>query len=165
MKNFIKRIFGSAGEKKLAVYRTRLPQINALAEGLQAATDDDLRAAFADLRRRQSEGETADSLLCEVFAIVREVSSRTLGMRHFDVQLLGGMALFDGHIAEMKTGEGKTLVATLPVCLEALTGRGVHLVTVNDYLAARDADWMGEIYRFLNLSVGVNLPGLSTPKK
>ena len=165
MKNFIKRIFGSAGEKKLAVYRTRLPQINALAEGLQAATDDDLRAAFADLRRRQSEGETADSLLCEVFAIVREVSSRTLGMRHFDVQLLGGMALFDGHIAEMKTGEGKTLVATLPVCLEALTGRGVHLVTVNDYLAARDADWMGEIYRFLNLSVGVNLPGLSTAEK
>ena len=165
MKNLIKRFLGSASEKKLVIYRARLPKINALAGRFEASTDNDLRTSFADCRRRRENGEPADDLLSEVFAIVREVAWRTLKMRHFDVQLLGGMALFDGHIAEMKTGEGKTLVATLPVCLEALSGLGVHLVTVNDYLAQRDADWMGEVYRFLGLSVGINLSKLSPDEK
>jgi preprotein translocase subunit SecA len=143
--------------RRLARYRRRAAAVNALEPRLRAESDGALRARAQGLRERARAGTPLDNLLVETFALVREVSRRTLGMRHFDVQLLGGMALHDGAIAEMKTGEGKTLVATLPASLHALAGEGVHVVTVNDYLAQRDADWMGPIYRFLGLSVGVIL--------
>ena len=158
-------MFGVKAERALAKYRGRVAAINDLASPLQAVSDDDLRAQFAALRERRQNGEAADKLLGEVFAVVREASVRVLGMRHFDMQLLGGMVLYDGSIAEMKTGEGKTLAATLPVCLEAISGAGVHVVTVNDYLAQRDADWMGSLYRYLGLTVGVNLPNMSIDDK
>ena len=153
--NPLKAIFSSKAERALAPYRARVKKINALGGELQALDDAALQTRFAALRQRRQNGEGAAALQNEVFAIVREAAARTLQMRHFDEQLLGGMALFDGRIAEMKTGEGKTLVATLPVCLEALSGKGVHVVTVNDYLAQRDAEWMGALYRFLGFSVGV----------
>ncbi len=124
-------------------------------------TDDELRAMTPAFKERLAKGETLDDLLPEAFAVVREAAKRTLGQRHFDVQLVGGMVLHEGSIAEMKTGEGKTLVATLPVYLNALTGKGVHVVTVNDYLAKRDAEWMGQIYRFLGLTVGCIVHGLT----
>ena len=125
-----------------------------------------MRGRIAECRRRvQEDGCPLDDVLPEVFALVREASRRVLGMRHFDVQLLGGMVLHEGKIAEMKTGEGKTLVATLPVVLNALSGKGVHIVTVNDYLARRDAEWMGQIYRFLGLSVGVVVHGLTDEQR
>src|SRR5579872_368519 len=132
-----------------------IDKINALEDEFKLKTDEELKALTAVYRKRLDEGEALDDLLPEAFATVREAAKRTLGQRHFDVQLLGGMVLHSGCIAEMKTGEGKTLVATLPVYLNALAGNGVHVVTVNDYLARRDADWMGRIYRFLGLSVGV----------
>ena len=149
----------------MAAYRARVSEINARAEPLRALDSDSLRAEYGRLRERCGNGAAPDSMLPEVFAVVREASSRALGMRHFDEQLLGGMALFEGCIAEMKTGEGKTLAATLPVCLEALSGKGVHVVTVNHYLARRDAEWMGALYHFLGLSVGVNLPSASMEEK
>jgi preprotein translocase subunit SecA len=124
-----------------------------------------LRAKTEEFKTRLAKGEKLDALLPEAFAVVREASKRTLEMRHFDVQLIGGMVLHEGKIAEMRTGEGKTLVATLPVYLNALTGKGVHVVTVNDYLARRDADWMGQIYRFLGMSVGVVVAGMSPEEK
>src|SRR5207344_3284004 len=129
--------------------------INAMEPGLAGLSDADLKAKTATFKERVGNGEDLDAVLPEAFAVVREAGKRTLQMRHFDVQLVGGMALHYGKIAEMRTGEGKTLVATLPVYLNALTGNGVHVVTVNDYLARRDADWMGQIYRFLGLTVGV----------
>ncbi|MGI6782652.1 MAG: preprotein translocase subunit SecA [Aminivibrio sp.] len=142
-------------ERALKRYRERAEEINLLEEGLKSLSDDELRCKGDEFRRRLEAGETEDDILAEVFAVVREVSLRTIGLRHFDVQLMGGMALHEGKITEMKTGEGKTLVATLAVALNALSGRGVHVVTVNDYLARRDAEWMGPIYSFLGLTVGV----------
>lgn len=158
-------LFGSANERALKVYQRRVPEINALEPKMAAMSDAELAAQTARFRERLANGEPLDSLLPEAFATVREVSKRVLGLRHFDVQLIGGMVLHDGKIAEMKTGEGKTLVATLPVYLNALTGRGVHVVTVNDYLARRDAEWMGQIYRFLGLSVGVIVHGLDDAER
>ena len=155
--NPLKKIFGSRNDRLLRKYAHAVQAINALEPGLRETSDADLRARTEVFKQRVHNGETLDDLLVEVFATVREASRRVLNMRHFDVQLLGGIALHNGKIAEMRTGEGKTLVATLPAYLNALSGRGVQVVTVNDYLANRDAEWMGRVYRFLGLSVGVNL--------
>jgi preprotein translocase subunit SecA len=153
-------LFGTSNDRILKRYRGIVPRINALEPGLAALSDEDLRGQTGKLKARLAAGDTLDDILPEAFATVREASKRTLGLRHFDVQMIGGMVLHEGKIAEMKTGEGKTLVATLPVYLNALTGKGVHVVTVNDYLAARDAEWMGRIYGFLGLTVGVIVNGL-----
>ncbi len=158
-------IFGSRNERLLKQYRRVVDQINALEGRFEALDDAALKASTDDFRARFAQGETLDQLLPEAYATVREASKRVLKMRHFDVQLQGGIALHNGKIAEMRTGEGKTLVATLPVYLNALTGKGVHVVTVNDYLARRDAEWMGRLYGFLGLSVGVNLPQMSREEK
>src|SRR5947207_4093515 len=149
------RLFGSRNERLLKQYSREVVQINALEPRMAALSDGALAGKTNELKKRHAEGASLQELLPEAFAVVREAAKRTLRMRHFDVQLIGGMVLHDGKIAEMKTGEGKTLVATLPAYLNALAGAGVHIVTVNDYLASRDADWMGKIYRFLGLSVGV----------
>ncbi len=156
---FAKKIFGDANEREIKKLRPMVSRINDLEASLEALTDEQLAARTATFREQVENGASLDDLLPEAFATVREVSKRTLGMRHYDVQLIGGMVLHSGRIAEMKTGEGKTLVATLPVYLNALSGKGAHVVTVNDYLAGRDADWMGEIYRFLGMSVGKILSG------
>ena len=148
------KVFGSSNDRRLKKYMSAVDAINALEPETAALTDEQLRARTDELRKRLADGETLDDLLPEAFATVREAAKRTLGQRHFDVQLVGGMVLHEGRIAEMKTGEGKTLVATLPVYLNALAGRGVHVVTVNDYLASRDAAWMGNVYEFLGLTVG-----------
>jgi preprotein translocase subunit SecA len=161
----LSRIFGSPNERKVKAKWSRVAEINALEPRFEAMSDEQLRDMTPEFRRRLQEGETLDSLLPEAFAVVREAAKRTLGQRHFDVQLVGGMVLHEGKIAEMKTGEGKTLVATLPVYLNALPGRGVHVVTVNDYLANRDAEWMGQIYRFLGLTVGVIVHGLTDEQR
>ncbi len=158
-------IFGSRNERLLKQYRVVVAKINALEPQFEALDDAALRAKTAEFKARLEQGSTLDDLLPEAFATVREASKRTLKMRHFDVQLMGGMALHQGKIAEMRTGEGKTLMATLPVYLNALAGKGVHLVTVNDYLARRDAEWMGQIYNFLGLAVGVNVPGMGREEK
>jgi preprotein translocase subunit SecA len=158
-------IFGSRNERLLKQFRAVVAKINALEPQFEALDDAALRAKTADFKTRLEQGSTLDDLLPEAFATVREASKRTLKMRHFDVQLMGGMALHQGKIAEMRTGEGKTLMATLPVYLNALSGKGVHLVTVNDYLARRDAEWMGQIYNFLGLAVGVNVPGMGREEK
>ncbi len=160
-----KKVFGSRNERVLRRMRRTVTRINALEEDTQALDDAALEARTAEFRERLEAGETLDQLLPEAFAVVREAARRTLGMRHFDVQLIGGMVLHQGRIAEMKTGEGKTLVATLAAYLNALTGNGVHIVTVNDYLARRDAEWMGRIYRFLGLTVGVVVPGMESATK
>jgi preprotein translocase subunit SecA len=159
--NILTKVFGSRNERLLKQYGQVVRRINAQEATIAALSDDELRSRTTALRERVGNGEELDSVLPEAFAIVREAGKRTLQMRHFDVQLIGGMVLHHGKIAEMRTGEGKTLVATLPAYLNALTGNGVHIVTVNDYLAQRDADWMGRIYRFLGLSVGVNLSQMS----
>src|SRR6266403_833114 len=159
------RLFGSRNERLLKHYSGAVAQINALEPDIAKLSDAALAAKTGELKKRHSEGTTVEQLLPEAFAVVREASKRTLRMRHFDEQLVGGMVLHDGKIAEMKTGEGKTLVATLPAYLNALTGAGVHIVTVNDYLASRDAEWMGKIYSFLGLSVGVNLPQMEPADK
>ena len=156
----VRRLFGSANERYVKTLRPDVDAINGMEPELEALSDDALRARTPALRARVESGETLDDLLVKAFATVREAAKRTLGQRHFDVQLMGGMVLHRGQIAEMKTGEGKTLVATLPVFLNALSGQGVHVVTVNDYLARRDAEWMGEIYKFLGLSVGCIVHGL-----
>jgi preprotein translocase subunit SecA len=155
-----KKIFGSANDRRLKTYRPKVEAINALEPELQRLSDDELRARTADFKAQVAAGASLDDILVPAFATVREGASRALGQRHFDVQLIGGMVLHEGSIAEMRTGEGKTLVATLPVYLNALAGKGVHVVTVNDYLARRDSEWMGQIYRFLGLSVGVIVHGL-----
>jgi len=152
--NFATKIFGSSNERNLKKYRHAIAPINALEAEMEALSDDEVRAKTDEFRRRLFNNETQDDILHEAFAVVREASKRTLGMRHFDVQLVGGLVLNDNNIAEMKTGEGKTLMSTLPVYLNAITGKGVHVVTVNDYLAARDADWMAQVYEFLGLTVG-----------
>ncbi len=152
---FLTRIFGSRNERLLKQYRRTVERVNALEPQTAALSDEQLQAKTSEFRSRVAGGETLDQLLPEAFAVVREAAKRSLGMRHFDVQLIGGMVLHDGKIAEMRTGEGKTLTATLAVYLNALAGKGVHVVTVNDYLATRDAEWMGRVYRFLGMTVGV----------
>ena len=165
MLSLLKKIFGSSNDRFLKQLRRRVVQINALEPQMQALSDDDLRAKTEVFKARLTAGETLDQLLPEAFAVVREAGVRVFGMRHFDVQLLGGMVLHQGQIAEMRTGEGKTLMATLPVYLNALVGRGVHVVTVNDYLARRDALWMGRLYGFLGLTVGVVVPQQDNAEK
>src|SRR5580765_5187040 len=149
------RLFGSRNERLLKTFAGAVAKINALERDIAALADPALAAKTGELKQRHADGASLDELLPEAFAVVREAAKRTLRMRHFDVQLVGGMMLHNGKIAEMKTGEGKTLGATLPAYLNALGGKGVHIVTVNDYLARRDSDWMGRIFRFLGLSVGV----------
>ena len=161
----VKKIFGTRNDRELKRMRKVVARINALEEAMQALDDNALRAKTDEFRSRLSEGEKLDQLLFEAFAVVREAGSRALGMRHFDVQLIGGMTLHDGKIAEMRTGEGKTLVATLPAYLNALPDHSVNLVTVNDYLASRDAAWMGPLYEFLGLTVGVVRSGQSAEEK
>ncbi len=159
------KIFGSRNERLLKQYQRNVERINAFEPQTAALSDDALRAKTPEFRERLGKGEKLDDLLPEAFAVVREAARRALGMRHFDVQLVGGMVLHDGKIAEMRTGEGKTLAATLPAYLNALAGKGVHIVTVNDYLAARDADWMGKVYSFLGLTVGVIVSQQATEDK
>src|SRR5690242_14381676 len=160
-----KSIFGSANDRYVRGLGKYVDAVNALEPNMQALSDDELRGQTALFRQRLANGEKLDNVLPEAFATVREAAVRTLGQRHYDVQLIGGIALHRGEIAEMKTGEGKTLVATLAVYLNALEGKGVHVVTVNDYLAARDAGWMGQIYRFLGMTVGVIVPNMSDQEK
>ncbi len=162
---FLKKIFGSRNDRLLRQYSSAVARVNALEGKLQALSDADLAAQTPALKARVANGETLESLLPEAFATVREAARRVLGMRHFDVQLIGGMVLNDNKIAEMRTGEGKTLMATLPAYLNALSGKGVHVVTVNDYLASRDAAWMGRLYNFLGLTVGCNLPHMNHADK
>ncbi|MEI2678748.1 MAG: preprotein translocase subunit SecA [Burkholderiaceae bacterium] len=159
------QIFGSRNERLLKQYRRVVVQVNALEPKFEALDDAALAAKTVEFRQRHVAGESLAALLPEAFAVVREGSKRSLKMRHFDVQLIGGMTLHDGKIAEMRTGEGKTLMATLPVYLNAIANKGVHVVTVNDYLAKRDAEWMGRLYNFLGLSVGVNLPQMQREEK
>ena len=161
----LKKIFGSRNERLIRQYSLSVRSINGHEAAIQALSDPELRGKTDEFRARLGNGESVDDLLPEAFAVVREASRRVLGMRHFDVQMIGGMVLHAGKIAEMRTGEGKTLAATLPAYLNALTGRGVHVVTVNDYLASRDAEWMGRLYRFLGLSVGVNLSQMEHEEK
>ncbi|MGB3308195.1 MAG: preprotein translocase subunit SecA [Nodosilinea sp.] len=161
----LKNLLGDPNARKLKKYRPDVVEINLLEEEVQQLSDEALAAKTGEFKQRIEKGETLDDLLPEAFAVVREASKRVLGMRHFDVQLIGGMVLHDGQIAEMKTGEGKTLVATLPCYLNALSGKGAHVVTVNDYLARRDAEWMGQIHRFLGLSVGLIQQGMSPTER
>jgi len=163
--SLMKRIFGTANDRRLKTYAPKVMAINALEAELAALSDADLRARTEDFRQQLAQGAKLDDLLIPAFATVREGAKRTLGQRHFDVQLIGGMVLHEGGIAEMRTGEGKTLVATLATYLNALNGKGVHVVTVNDYLASRDSQWMGQVYRFLGLSVGVIVHGLDDEER
>jgi preprotein translocase subunit SecA len=163
--NFLTKIFGSRNDRLLKQYRKTVTHINAMEPDYEKLTDEQLRAKTQEFKDRVAKGESLDDILPEAFAVVREGSKRIMKMRHFDVQLLGGMALHFGKIAEMRTGEGKTLTATLPVYLNALSDKGVHVVTVNDYLANRDAQWMGRLYNFLGLSVGINLPNMPREEK
>ena len=163
--NFLTKIFGSRNDRLIKQYRKTVAVINGLESQFEALSDDQLRAKTDEFRARVAQGESLDSLLPEAFAVVREGSKRVMKMRHFDVQMLGGISLHSGKISEMGTGEGKTLTATLPVYLNALAAKGVHLVTVNDYLASRDAQWMGRLYHFLGMSVGINLSQLSREEK
>jgi preprotein translocase subunit SecA len=153
----LKKIFGSRNDRLIKQYSQTVKRINAFEPAMQALTDEQLQAKTDEFRQRHANGESLDDLLPEAFAVVREAGKRVLGMRHFDVQMIGGMVLHYGKIAEMRTGEGKTLVGTLPAYLNAISGKGVHVITVNDYLATRDSEWMGRLHRFLGLSVGVNL--------
>ncbi|MGB8609820.1 preprotein translocase subunit SecA, partial [Bradyrhizobium sp.] len=160
-----RKLFGSSNERRIRTYRPRVDAINALEKEIEQLSDEALRARTEEFKKKLADGATLDDILVPAFATVREAGKRALGQRHFDVQLIGGMVLHEGKISEMKTGEGKTLVATLPVYLNALSGRGVHVVTVNDYLAKRDAEWMGQIYTFLGLSVGVIVHGLDDTER
>ena len=163
--NFLTKIFGSRNDRLIKQYRKTVVQINSLEAEYEALTDEQLRAKTDEFRQRVAQGESLDKILPEAFAVVREGSKRVMKMRHFDVQMLGGISLHNGKISEMRTGEGKTLTATLAVYLNALANKGVHVVTVNDYLASRDAQWMGKLYNFLGMSVGINLPQLSREEK
>ena len=163
--SLVKKIFGTSHDRMMKKLQPIVDQINALEPSIEKLTDEELQAKTPEFKERIEKGETLDDLLPEAFAVVREASKRTLGMRHYDVQMIGGIVLHQGKIAEMKTGEGKTLVATAPLYLNALAGKGAHLVTVNDYLASRDADWMGQIYTFLGLSVGKILADLSNTER
>ncbi len=161
MLGFAKKLFGSSNERKVKGHQARVAKINALEPQFEALSDAELAGKTAEFKKRVESGESLDALLPEAFAAVREAAKRAIGLRHFDVQMVGGMVLHGGGIAEMRTGEGKTLVGTLPVYLNALSGKGVHVITVNDYLATRDSEWMGRVYKFLGLSVGVIVNGLS----
>ena len=158
--NLLTKVFGSKNERELKRFEPIVEQINALEPEIQALSDEQLKGRTTVFKQRIDQGESLDDILPEAFATVREASMRTLNMRPFDAQLIGGIVLHQGKIAEMKTGEGKTLAATLPAYLNALSGKGVHIITVNDYLARRDTEWMGNIYKFLGLSVGTILHGL-----
>src|SRR2546423_11535976 len=160
-----RKLFGSPNDRRVKGYQSRVNAINALEPELIKLSDEELKARTAEFKKQLAEGKTLDDLLVPAFATVREAAKRTLGQRHFDVQLVGGMVLHEGDISEMKTGEGKTLVATLAVYVNALAGKGVHVVTVNDYLARRDAAWMGEIYSFLGLTTGVIVHGLDDQER
>ena len=151
----LKNVFGTRNSRELKRMGKVVKKINAFADDIKALDDNQLAAKTPEFKQRLADGDTLDSILPEAFAVVREAGDRALGLRHFDMQLVGGMALHEGKIAEMRTGEGKTLVATLPAYLNALTGNSVHLITVNDYLANRDAHWMGPLYNFLGVSFGV----------
>ena len=151
----LKKIFKSYSEKEVKRIMPIVEQINKLEPEMEKLTDKELTGKTEYFKKQLEEGKTLDDILPEAFAVVREASKRVLGMRHFDVQLIGGIILHQGRISEMKTGEGKTLVATLPAYLNALTGKGVHIITVNDYLARRDSEWMGKLYKFLGMSVGL----------
>ena len=161
IESVIAKVIGTKHDRSMKRLRPVAQRINELESSLTNLTDDELRSRVAEFRRRAEKGESTKSMLPEAFAVCREGGRRALGMRHYDVQLVGGMVLFEGSIAEMKTGEGKTLTATLPLFLTALEGKGAHLVTVNDYLARRDAAWMGKLYGFLGLSTGVVYPDQS----
>ena len=163
--NILTKIFGSRNDRLLKQYRSGVARINALEAQYEQLSDEALKAKTQEFKDRIKNGTKLDDLLPEAFAVVREGSKRIMKMRHFDVQLLGGMSLHNGKISEMGTGEGKTLTATLPVYLNALSGKGVHVVTVNDYLASRDAQWMGRLYNFLGLTVGINLPQMPREEK
>src|SRR5712664_962557 len=160
-----RKFFGSANERRVKGYQARVDAINALEPEIAALSDEAVKARTGEFRKALADGKTLDDILVPAFATVREAAKRTLGQRHFDVQLIGGMVLHEGDIAEMKTGEGKTLVATLAVYLNALATKGVHVVTVNDYLARRDSEWMGQIYQFLGLSVGVIVHDLTDEQR
>ena len=159
--SLLEKIFGDINTKELKKIEKIVDKIEALDQEMAAKSDEELQAMTGVFKERLAQGETLDDLLPEAFAVVREVAWRTLGMKHFRVQLMGGVVLHQGRIAEMKTGEGKTLVATLPVYLNALEGKGVHVVTVNDYLAKRDMEWMGAIYTFLGMTIGCVIHGVS----
>src|SRR5215472_6066826 len=163
--SFAKMIFGSANDRRLKKYAPKVSAINALEPEVKRLSDDELRGRTLMFREQFGAGMSLEDLLVPAFATVREAARRTLGQRHFDVQLIGGMVLHEGAIAEMRTGEGKTLVATLACYLNSLAGKGVHVVTVNDYLAKRDAEWMGAIYKFLGLTVGVIVHGLDDDER
>ncbi|MFW6379705.1 MAG: preprotein translocase subunit SecA, partial [Guyparkeria sp.] len=163
--SFAAKVFGTRNDRQVKKLRKRVTEINALEEATQALSDEELKGRTEEFHQRWSDGESLDSLLPEAFAVCREMSRRVMGMRHFDVQLVGGMVLHEGKVAEMKTGEGKTLVATLAVYLNAITKKGVHVVTVNDYLAKRDAEWMGRVYTALGLTVGTVVPGMDARAK
>ena len=160
-----RKFFGSANERQIKGYRPRVDAINALEPEMKALSDDALRERTAEFRKQLADGKTLDDILVPAFATVREAAKRVIGQRHFDVQMIGGMILHEGKIAEMKTVEGKTLVATLAVYLNALAGTGVHVVTVNDYLATRDSEWMGRIYGFLGLTTGVIVHGIEDDER
>ncbi len=165
MLEILKKVFGTRNERLLKNYRKIVSKINAFEPELEKLSDVQLQQKTPEFRDRLAKGESLNDILPEAFAVVREASKRIMGMRHFDVQMIGGMVLHDGKISEMRTGEGKTLTGTLPAYLNALTGRGVHVITVNDYLAKRDAEWMEPLYTFLGLTVGVNVSGMSHDEK
>src|SRR6476661_2652948 len=160
-----RKLFGTPNDRRVKGYQSRVNDINALEGELEKLSNEALKARTQAFRKELAEGKTLDDILVPAFATVREAGKRVLGQRHFDMQMIGGMILHEGGIAEMKTGEGKTLVATLPVYLNALNAKGVHVVTVNDYLAKRDSEWMGQIYGFLGLSVGVIVHGLTDEER
>src|SRR5712691_406095 len=160
-----RKLFGSANDRRIRSYQPRVDEINALEDEIARLSDEELRARTDEFKKQVADGVSLDDILVPAFATVREAAKRTLQQRHFDVQLIGGMILHEGKISEMKTGEGKTLVATLPVYLNAIAGRGVHVVTVNDYLAKRDAEWMGQIYSFLGIAVGVIVHGIDDEQR
>ena len=163
--NVLSKVLGSHNDRLIKKYNGQVSKINSLEEKMHSMSDDELVSMTAELKERLSNKESEESILAESFAVVREASQRVLGLRHYDVQLIGGMVLNEGSIAEMGTGEGKTLVATLPAYLNALAGKGVHIVTVNDYLAKRDSEWMGKVFSFLGLSVGTVFSGMSGDEK
>ena len=163
--SIIEKIFGTHSQRELKRIYPIVDKIEALRPEMQALSDEQLRGKTAEFKERLAKGETLDDLLPEAYAVVREAGKRALGMEHFRVQLIGGVILHQGRIAEMRTGEGKTLVSTLPAYLNALEGKGVHIVTVNDYLAKRDAEWMGEVHRFLGLTVGVVLNDMTKEER
>ena len=163
--NLMTKMFGSRNDRLLKQMRKEVIKINALEPVFEALNDEELKAKTTEFKERVEQGETLDALLPEAFAVVREASKRVFGMRHFDVQMIGGMVLNSGKIAEMRTGEGKTLTATLPSYLNGLTGKGVHVITVNDYLATRDADWSRPLFEFLGMTVGCNVAGMAPGDK